>query len=153
MIVGFTITDFNGHEDATVEYIKKVCILESTDVARNIVEAGVGVNVFSEAIVLSELESQPFSATPIETQDGKYIITSIVNFNLELLYNSNTLRLVPTEYIYVPEEDVFQFETYIRQGLVKTIPEVFSDNLEWILETGDWNDGGIWIDDKTWRDN
>ena len=153
MIVGFTITDFNGHEDAAIEYIKKVCILESTDVARNIVEAGTGVNVFSNAITLSELEAQPFSATPIETQDGKYIITPIVNFNLELLYNSNTLRLVPTEYIYVPDKDVFQFETYIRQGLVKTIPKIFSDELEWILETGDWNDNGIWINDKTWRDN
>lgn len=153
MIVGFTITDFKGHEDAAVDYIKKVCILESPDVARNIVEAGVGVNVFSEAVVLSELKAQPFSATPIEIQDGKYIVVSIVNFNLELLYNGNILRLVPTEYIYVPDKDVLQFETYISQGLVKTIPEIHFDGSEWILEKGKWNDDGIWIDNKEWRDN
>ena len=137
MIVGFTITDFNGHEDAAVEYIKKVCILENPNIAHNIVKAGTGVNVFSKAVVLSELEAQPFSATPIEAQDGRYIIVSIVNFNLELIYNSTTLRLVPTEYIYVSREDVFQFETYIRQGLVKAIPEIFSDGPGWILGTGD----------------
>ena len=65
MIVGFTITDFKGHEEEAVEYIQKVCILESPDIAQNIVNAGPGVNIFSKAIVLSELQAQPFSATPI----------------------------------------------------------------------------------------
>lgn len=123
MIVGFTITDFRGYEDAAIEYINKVCILESPDIARNIVAAGPGVNIFSKGITLSELQGQPFISTPIETQDGKYILASAVNFNLELLYNSSILRLVPTEYIYIEPNEVPQFKEYIHQGLVKVIPE------------------------------
>ena len=153
MIVGFTITDFKGHEQEAVEYIQKVCILESPDIAQNIVDVGPGVNIFSKAIVLSELQSQPFSATPIETQDGKYLLVSEVNFNLELLYNSSILRLVPTEYIYIEPDEVSQFEEYISQGLVKLIPEINLGGQKWILDEGSWDDSGIWVDSDFWRDS
>lgn len=153
MIVGFTIIDFKGHEQEAVEYIQKVCILESPDIAQNIVDVGPGVNIFSKAIVLSELQSQPFSATPIETQDGKYLLVSLVNFNLELLYNSNILRLVPTEYIYIEPDEVSQFEEYISQGLVKLIPEINLGGQKWILDEGSWDDSGIWVDSDFWRDS
>lgn len=153
MIVGFTITDFKGHEQEAVEYIQKVCILESPDIAQNIVDVGPGVNIFSKAIVLSELQSQPFSATPIETQDGKYLLVSLVNFNLELLYNSSILRLVPTEYIYIEPDEVSQFEEYISQGLVKLIPEINLGGQKWILDEGSWDDSGIWVDSDYWRDS
>lgn len=153
MIVGFTITDFKGHEQEAVEYIQKVCILESPDIAQNIVDVGPGVSIFSKAIVLSELQSQPFSATPIETQDGKYLLVSLVNFNLELLYNSSILRLVPTEYIYIEPDEVSQFEEYISQGLVKLIPEINLGGQKWILDEGSWDDSGIWVDSDFWRDS
>lgn len=153
MIVGFTITDFKGHEQEAVEYIQKVCILESPDIAQNIVDAGVGVNIFSKSIVLSELQAQPFSATTIETQDGKYLLVSEVNFNLELLYNGSILRLVPTEYIYIEPDEVSQFEEYISQGLVKLIPEINLGGQKWILDEGSWNDSGIWVDSDFWRDS
>lgn len=153
MIVGFTITDFKGHEQEAIEYIQKVCILESSDIAQNIVDAGPGVNIFSKAIVLSELQSQPFSATAIETQDGKYLLVSGVNFNLELLYNSRILRLVPTEYIYIEPNEVSQFEEYISQGLVKLIPEINLGGQKWILDEGSWDDSGIWVDSDFWRDS
>lgn len=153
MIVGFTITDFKGHEEEAVEYIQKVCILESPDIAQNIVNAGPGVNIFSKAIVLSELQAQPFSATPIETQDDKYLLVSLVNFNLELLYNNNILRLVPTEYIYIDSDEISQFEEYISQGLVRLIPEVNLGGKKWILDKGSWDDSGIWVDEDFWRDS
>lgn len=153
MIVGFTITDFKGHEQEAVDYIREVCILESSDIAQNIVDVGPGVNVFSDAVVLSELQSQPFSATPIETQDDKFLLVSAVNFNLELLYNSSILRLVPTEYIYIELDEVSQFREYINQGLVKIIPEITSDGQEWILNEGSWDDSGIWVDSNYWRDS
>ena len=62
MIIGFTITDFNGHEDDAIKYIKKVCVLEDPKVAENIVAAGTGVNVFAQNITLSDLKMQSFSA-------------------------------------------------------------------------------------------
>lgn len=152
MIVGFTITDFKGHEQEAVEYIRKVCILESSDIAQNIVNVGPGVNIFSTAIVLSELQEQPFSAKPIEIKDDKYLLVSAVNFNLELLYNNNILRLVPTEYIYIEPNDVLQFADYINQGLVKLIPEINLSDKKWILTEGFWDDNGIWVDSNIWRD-
>ena len=153
MIVGFTITDFKGHEQEAIDYIRKVCILEKSDIAKNIVDAGPGVNIFSKAIVLSELQAQPFLAVPIETQDGKYLLASGVNFNLEILYNGSILRLVPTEYIYIAPDEVSQFKEYIRQGLVKLIPEINLDGLKWILNEGSWDDDGIWLDLESWRDS
>lgn len=152
MIVGFTITDFKGHEQEAAEYIRKVCILESPDIAQNIVNVGPGVNIFSTAIVLSELQEQPFSAKPIEIKDDKYLIVSAVNFNLELLYNNSILRLVPTEYIYIEPNDVLQFADYINQGLVKLIPEINLSGKKWILTEGFWDDNGIWVDSNIWRD-
>lgn len=153
MIVGFTITDFKGHEQEAIDYIQKVCILEKSDIAKNIVDAGPGVNIFSKAIVLSELQAQPFLAVPIETQDGKYLLASGVNFNLEILYNGSILRLVPTEYIYIAPDEVSQFKEYIRQGLVKLIPEINLGGLKWILNEGSWDDDGIWLDLESWRDS
>lgn len=152
MIVGFTITDFNGHEKEAVEYIQRVCILESPDIAQNIVNAGPGVNIFSKAIVLSELQAQPFSSVTIETQDGEHLLVSAVNFNLELLYNDRVLRLVPTEYIYIQPNEAIQFEEYVRRGLVKIIPEVTLGGKKWILDEGSWDDEGIWVDSNYWRD-
>lgn len=154
MIVGFTITDFRGHEKEAVEYIQKVCILESPEIAQNIVDEGTGVNIFSKAITLSELQAQPFSSVPIETQDGKYLLASAVNFNLELLYNDSILRLNPTEYIYIEPDEVSQFEQYIEQGLVKTFPDFIEiGGSNWILATGFWNDSGVWVDSDYWRDS
>ena len=124
MIVGFTITDFKGHEKEAVEYIRKVCILVQPDIAQNIVDAGVGVNIFSSAVTLSELQQQPFSAVPIETEDGKYLLVSAVNFSLELFYNGRILRLVPTQYIYIEADEVSQFDWYLKKGLVKVFPEI-----------------------------
>lgn len=152
MIVGFTITDFKGHEAEAIEYIQRVCILDSPDIAKNIVEAGPGINVFSKVISREDLASQPFESEVIETEDGKYILVSIVNFNLELPYNSRILRLVPTEFIYILPDEVEQFETYIRQGLVTTIPEIIKNGDRWILAKGVWNDYGIWVDSDYWRD-
>lgn len=152
MIVGFTITDFKGQEQAAVEYIRKVCILETPDIAQNIVDAGPGVNIFSDAITLSELRAQPFSADTIEVQDGRYLVVSAVNFNIELLYNGEILRLTPTEYIDVSPEEVSQFKEYLGNGIIAIIPEIPVDGKEWILSDGSWNDEGIWDDSNFWRE-
>lgn len=153
MIVGFIIDNFNGHEKEAVEYIRKVCILDSPDIAQNIVNAGPGVNIFTNAVTLEELTEQPFSTRPIETIDGKYMVISAVNFNLELLINGRTFRLIPTEFTYIEPTDVSHFVQYARQGLIKVIPEIDFDGGEWLLEEGSWNDDGVWKDSDTWRDS
>ena len=67
-------------------------------------------------IAVKKLNAQPFSATPIETRDGKYILASAVNFKLELPYNGTTLRLFPTEYIYIDPREISQFEGALRRN-------------------------------------
>lgn len=152
MIVGFTITDFKGHEKEAVEFIQKMCILDSPDIAQNIVNVGTGVNVYSNSVTREDLLAQPFSTEPIEVREGKFLLVSAVNFDLELLYNGNVLRLVPTEYIYVEPDEISQFAEYSEQGLVRVIPEILN-NQKWILAEGSWNDNGIWVDSDYWRDS
>ena len=152
MIVGFTITDFRGCEKKAVEFIRKMCILESPDVAQNIVDAGPGVNIFSLAVTLTDLKEQPFLTTPIEVQDDRHLLISIVDFNIELLYNGDILRLVPTGYIDIAPDEAFQFKEYVRQGLVRIIPEVDFGS-QWILDKGNWDDNGVWVDSDYWRDS
>ena len=152
MIVGFTITDFRGHEEDAVKFIENVCILEDPSIARNIVNAGVGVNVFSKSITLSDLQSQPFVATPIEVSSGEFLLASTVNFNLEVFYNEELVRLAPTEYIRTNPAEIFQFEAPIRQGLLKLFPELPRSKQNWILSKGYWRDNGAWVDSAFWRD-
>ena len=152
MIVGFTIIDTKGNEEAAIQYIQKVCVLESPEIAENIVSAGSGVNVFSRNIVLSELLSQPFKTKPIEVEDGEFLIVSAVNFNVELEYDGNILRLMPTEFTSVKAEDVSHFSRYVHLGLVKVIPDYFGDTSEWVLAKGLWNDSGVWADSNEWKD-
>lgn len=150
MIVGFVITSFNGHEDAAVDYIRKVCVLDEPDMAQNIVNSGVGVNVFSDNIELGELRGQPFSADVIEVSNGECLIVSIVEFNLEVLHKGVLHRLRPTEYLRVPVSEAVEFSDYIRQNLVRVIPSIKEYDDTWLLSEGKWSDEGDWIDSSNW---
>lgn len=152
MIVGFSITDYKGYKKEAIEYIRRVCILESPDIATNIVAAGPGINIYARDLDVEDLQAQPFESSPIETQDGKLLLVNMVNFSLELNYNGNTLRMVPTQFINILPEEAAQFSEYIRQGLVRTIPGLGKGGKSWILKEGKWDDSGVWIDTDTWRD-
>lgn len=152
MIVGFTITDFKGCEREAIEFIQRVCVLESPDIADNIISVGTGVNVYAKGLKLSDLLSQPFESLPIETQDDKLLIASAVNFNIELQYNGDIIRLSPTEYIYVDADEASQFEELVEQGLVCVYPSIGIKGKKWILENGSWDDNGVWDDSNNWRD-
>lgn len=151
MIVGFTITDFNGHEADAVRFIQSVCILESPEIAENIVRVGVGVNVYSFNLTQALLDSQPFSTSPIETRDGNCLMVSNVDYLLEFSYLGNIVRLEPTQFIYVPYEDVPQFKELDMKRFVKFIPDMDATIGNRIFETGFWDDNGFWIDSLIWE--
>ena len=151
MIVGFSITDFRGNEASAVEYIKRVCILESPKVAESIVRAGTGINIYSRNIVASELAAQPFGSRLIETIEGTSLLISMVNYNLEITFNGRPLRLSPAEFIYIDPSESFQFKEYLNQNLVKIVPPEKGDDGFWILTNTNWNDNGIWGDDEAWQ--
>lgn len=124
MIVGFKITDFKGHEAEAVAFIIRMCILSDISIAQNIVNAGVGVNVYSKIVTQEDLDTQSFTATLLETVDNKRMLVSNVDFVLELLYNNGIIRLWPTEFIYINESEVAQFRQVYEQGLVKFLPRI-----------------------------
>lgn len=152
MIVGFKILDLRGNEKAAADYIRKVCILESPDIADNIVRVGAGVNVFPPKVNSVELAAQPFKSELIELLDGEVIVASAVDFRLEVLYNGHLKGLAPTEYLRIKPTEIEQFSTYIMQGLMRSFPDYYSIGSPWILGKGTWNDSGIWVDENKWRD-
>lgn len=152
MIVGFNILDFRGHEKEAEAFIRSVCILEDPEVAHNIVSLGTGVNVFSKSVTEELLKAQPFVCSPIEVKRGEYLVTSAVNFYIEVTYSNTPLRLAPTEYIKVSKTKVAQFREYCEAGLVRVIPDVDWSGSPWILDDSTWDDDGVWVDDETWED-
>lgn len=150
MIVGFTINGGNPKEIAA--FIRKYCILESPEIADNIAKLK-GVNVFSKSLDEEALSETTFAFTPIKTKDGKVIVASAVNFNLEVEYNGRIKRITPTEYFYINSSEIGQFKKYVQQKLLAFIPNSEAmDSGKWILENAFWNDGGVWTDFENWKD-
>ena len=88
MIVGFTL--LGGNKKEIANFIRKYCILESPEIADNIAALGKEINVFSKGLDESSFLGATFSYTPIETVEGKIIVASAVDFNLEVTYNGKT---------------------------------------------------------------
>ena len=151
-VIGFTILNSAGHEEEILKFIREVCILDSDDVAKNIVAAGDYTNVYAKGLTEELLEAQPFDCSPIRTLLGSVVIVSNTNYILELPYNGGLIRLLPTEYKYILPTELLQFETPIRQRLLKVFGEGSDVGLPWILEENFWNDFGIWVDEDEWKD-
>lgn len=153
MIVGFTINSVGNNQKELADFIRKYCILESPDIADNIVKLGKGVNIFSKSLTVEAFNGVSFEYSLIETISGKVIVASAVNFNLEVKYNGRIKRVGPTEYFYINVDEVGQFEEYVRQKLLAFVPSIEGiNNGRWILSDAFWNDGGIWIDFENWKD-
>lgn len=152
MIVGFTIESV-GNRKELADFIRKYCILESPDIADNIVRVGKGVNVFSKGLDENSFSGVTFGYRPIRTIEGRVIVASAVNFNLEVEHNGRIKRLSPTEYFYVDVSEANQFRKYVDRKLLAFVPEV--DGVEygrWILSDSFWNDEGVWVDFENWKD-
>ena len=152
MIVGFVVKEFNGHEDEAVAFIQKVCVLSNPDVAKNIVSAGPGINIFTDGISQEDLDEQPFVCSAIEVSEGEYLVASAVDFIVELSVGE-VKRLAPSEYLRVPAKEVPSFMEYERQGVVRIIPEIDDATKQWILRYGVWNDSANWTDSSNWKDD
>lgn len=152
MIVGFVITSFRGKESEAVDFIEKVCILDNPSMAQNIVNLGPGVNIFTTAVTKDLLKAQPFSCSPIEVANGRCLIVSAVEFNVEILYKGEIFHLRPTEYIEIPLKDSVEFSAYEDQGIIKVIPEIDDVTKQWILNKKTWKDTGVWMDSFNWTE-
>ena len=49
------------------------------------------------------------------------MVVSTVNFTVEIMYNGNIKRLLPTEYMYIAPAEKNQFTYYMDLGLIKII--------------------------------
>lgn len=122
MRVGFTITGLKLSRSEAIEYLKTICILDTPEMAENIVDYPYPVNVFTQASFNMTAAAFPFHATPIETVTGRTIVASAVNFLVEF-YLGNTLhRLKPTQYLSLTTSEVNSLSLLIKQGLLVTLP-------------------------------
>ncbi len=154
MIVGFTILDYKGRQEQAVRFIQRYCLLESPEVAKNIVALGEGVNVFTPNVDADLLSAQPFKCAPIAVEDGKLLVASAVNFNIEFIFNGNSVRLLPTQYFVIDGSDLSQVAPLVKRRLLRVYPdtgETYGSSF-WILSTGVWNDEGVWSDSQSWID-
>lgn len=151
-VIGFTILNSEGHKDEILQFIREVCILDSDEVAQNIANAGDYINVYAKGLTEEILVAQSFACAPIKTLLGSFVIVSNTNYILELPYNGGTIRLLPTEYKYIPIQDIGQFDQPIRQKLLKVFSEGTDEDLRWILRDNFWDDFGMWVDTETWND-
>lgn len=153
MIVGFTITDFKGHEQDAVRFIQEHTILRSPAIAENIVAVGPGINVYTRNVTAELLSQQPFDAELIEVREGKRLLISAVDFHIEIQNAGIVHKLSPTEYLEINEDEGALYQPFVDSGHVCMLPEYAKKgNGYWILKSSLWDDGGIWIDTDIWND-
>lgn len=146
MLVGFTITNFNGKEEETLAFLKEICVVSRPGLLEGIVASGPGVHIYPTGIITEELlNSQPFSYSPINTVDGHKLLISCSDFMLEVPIQQDIHRISPADYFYV--NNVTPYEEWVRRGFIRVI-----DGSNWILSSGFWNDSGYWDDTALWLD-
>ena len=140
MIIGFTITDYNGYEQEALDFLKEYCVVNQPGLLESIVASGPGVNIFPTQILTEEiLDAQPFSYEPITTLGGVQLLISGVNFVLEVPIGDEIQRIKPADFFYVESAEAYL--KYINKGFLVVIGQSL-----WILYTGFWVDSNFWDD-------
>lgn len=144
MLVGFTITNFNGRQEETLDFLKEICVVSRPGLLEGIVAAGAEVNIYPTGQITEELlHSQPFSYRPIYTVAGKKLLVSCSDFMLEVPIVHETHRIKPADYFFV--DNLLPYNEWIKRGFVRVI-----DGSNWVLGSGFWNDSGYWDDTALW---
>ena len=91
--------------------------------------------------------------TEINVKSPSYLVASAVDFRLEIQCADNLKVLAPTEYFITSEALARTLSKEIQQGLLRVYPRLPEEEGKvWILEEGEWNDNGVWMDEKFWED-
>lgn len=162
MRVGYTIVSLYqpSQEAEFARFLKDTLILEegyADNIARVVAEGGV-VNIFTPRdlhVALSGSSSYQFKTTfqSIETTDNQYVVASAVDFRLEVPFQGTIKVLAPTEYFITTESLARTLMSEVEQGLLKVYPSFpDTEGADWILDGGSWNDSGVWMDEKEWKD-
>ena len=162
MRVGYTIVRLESptQEREFARFLKEKLILEEgyADNIAKISANGDSVNIFTPLILKGYLEGRgdyafktEFSA--IDVKGPSYLVASAVDFRLEIQYLDDLKILMPTEYFITTESAARTLSDEIRRGLLRTYPRLPNEEGKgWILEDGEWNDSGVWMDEKYWED-
>lgn len=152
MIVGFSIPDVGMYEDEAIDFIRKICGLTDDSIPKSIIATKGRANVFPEFMVEEDLHGLPFSVSTIEVNDGDVLLTSAVDFHLEVFTNDSVRKLHATEYFIVPLNEVSSYRPYLERGLLRAFPTGVLDGEDWVISNGFWHDDNEWIDNKRWED-
>lgn len=162
MRVGYTIVSLQSvsQESEFERFLKDTLILEegyAGNIAR-VLANGDSVNIYTYRDLSSFLGGQSSYAFKVNyadilVDDNQYLIASAVDFRLEVQFQGDLLVLEPTRYFITTESLARTLWKEISQGLLKAYPSLPSiEGSNWILENGNWNDSGVWMDEKTWKD-
>lgn len=145
MIVGFTVTSIStdAQRQALADYVKKVCPV-TDEVANNIANVGIGVNVFSRNVSTDDLENLPLGTQVIQTTPEKLMIISLLSQRLELPIGEKVYSIPPTGFIEINNSDAVGIEWALDNGYIYITPgEDGSFN---------WDDTKYWDDTKLWTE-
>lgn len=155
MIIGYSIRSIDPQKEKEFAlFLGSKCIFEE-GIADNIakyVANEIPINIYTKGITLNDLIDFGAEASTIEVETGEYAVVSAVNFRLELNIDSTLRVLQPTQYFKTDYNGASSLCLEEKQGLVKIFPSLSGNDLDWILASNLWNDGGIWIDDDVWKD-
>jgi len=162
MRVGYTIVRLESptQEKEFARFLKEKLILEEgyADNIAKISANGDLVNIFTPLILKGYLEGRgeyefKTEFSEISVKGPLYLVASAVDFRLEVQYLGTLKVLMPTEYFITTEEMARTLSKEIHQGLLRTYPKLPDEEGKvWILEEGEWNDNGVWMDEKYWKD-
>ena len=153
MIVGFTLKESTQNarkRESLRKFLEKHTQINA-DTIDNIVQIGMGINVYSTNITENDLLRLPIVTKPITLDNGQGMIISLLSQRLEFsLSDGKFISLVPTGYSYISKDKVSELQWAIDKGLILYMGLTYEGI--WILSTGFWNDSSAWIDTESWRD-
>ena len=153
MIVGFTLKESTQNarkRESLRKFLEKHTQINA-DTIDNIVQIGMGINVYSTSITENDLLRLPIVTKPITLDNGQGMIISLLSQRLEFsLSDGKFISLVPTGYSYISKDKVSELQWAIDKGLILYMGLTYEGI--WILSTGFWNDSSAWIDTESWRD-
>lgn len=162
MRVGYTIVRLESptQEKEFARFLREKLILEEgyADNIAKVSANGDSVNIYTQRILKGFLEGRGDYAfktvfTEINVKSPSYLVASAVDFRLEIQYAGSLKVLAPTEYFITSETLARTLSKEIQQGLLRVYPRLPEEEGKvWILEEGEWNDNGVWMDEKFWED-
>lgn len=118
--IGFCITHLNGQRDAAINFVVTQGLV-SLQVARDIVDSTVPVNVYASGVTPQLLLNQLFSVIPVALEPGLNVISTTSSKLTLPTPLGQTITLLATGIIQVADSYADYWKEYALKGLIRFI--------------------------------